>query len=46
MESYERGYPMPREPAMLLHDLYDEASADWLWYGKTGNLPSKFKENV
>jgi transcriptional regulator with XRE-family HTH domain len=37
--NYERGYPVPREVAFILEDVYG-VSVEWLWFGKTGNMPA------
>jgi len=44
--NYERGYPVPRETAMLLMETFEGVSTDWLWYGMTGNLSEAFKKKV
>jgi hypothetical protein len=43
--SYERGYPIPREAAWLLQERFG-ISADWLWWGKEGNMPAQLLKQI
>ncbi|HEX3412847.1 MAG TPA: helix-turn-helix transcriptional regulator [Stellaceae bacterium] len=43
--SYERGYPIPRETAWLLQERFG-ISADWLWWGKEGNMPAQLLKQI
>jgi transcriptional regulator with XRE-family HTH domain len=36
--TYERGYPIPRETAFLLIKQFDGISVEWLWFGMAGNM--------
>jgi transcriptional regulator with XRE-family HTH domain len=40
--SYERGYPIPRETAFLLLQKFDGISVEWLWFDMRGNLSEEF----
>jgi hypothetical protein len=44
--NYERGYPIPREIAFLLREKLPGMSAEWLWFGDTGNLSPQFIKKI
>jgi len=37
---YETGYPMRREVLVTLLRHVEGLSVDWLWFGRTGNMPA------
>lgn len=43
---YERGYPLPRETAMLLHERCPGITADWIWYGLEEHLPTGLRKRI
>jgi transcriptional regulator with XRE-family HTH domain len=43
--SYERGYPIPRETAWLLEKTFG-VSVEWLWWGKEGNMPKSLLKKI
>jgi transcriptional regulator with XRE-family HTH domain len=38
--NYENGYPLPREMIFLLCENINWLTSDWLYFGRTGGLPS------
>src|SRR4029077_867925 len=44
--NYERGYPVPREVAFLLHDKFPGMSIEWIWFGKYSGLSSDYRERI
>jgi transcriptional regulator with XRE-family HTH domain len=44
--SYERGYPIPRETAFLLLQKFEGVSVEWLWFGMEGNLSKDFLRRI
>jgi transcriptional regulator with XRE-family HTH domain len=43
---YERGYPIPRETAFILHDKVPGISTDWIWFGREGNLDAGLRDRL
>ena len=39
--NYENGYPLPREMIFLLCEKINWLTSDWLYFGRTGGLPSE-----
>jgi transcriptional regulator with XRE-family HTH domain len=44
--NYERGYPIPREVAFILHAEIPGVSIEWIWWGMTGNLSQSFIDRL
>jgi hypothetical protein len=44
--TYERGYPIPRETAFLLLQKFEGISVEWLWFGMTGNMSPGFLKKI
>ena len=42
----ERGYPMSRDLAWLLHKRLPGVSTDWFWFGKMDGLSAYYKEQI
>jgi hypothetical protein len=43
---YERGYPIPREVAFILREQIPGMSAEYLWFGDTGNLSGDLRDRL
>lgn len=44
--NYERGYPIPREVAFILHDKFPGMSIEWIWFGKTDSLSANYLQKI
>jgi transcriptional regulator with XRE-family HTH domain len=44
--NYERGYPVPREVAFILHDKFPGMSIEWIWFGKETSLSEDYKKKI
>ena len=44
--NYERGYPVPREVAFLLHKKFPGMSIEWIWFGTKDSLSPEFKARI
>lgn len=44
--NYERGYPVPREVAFLLHEKFPGMSIEWIWFGKYAGLSADYRERI
>lgn len=44
--NYERGYPVPREVAFILHDKFPGMSIEWIWFGTDKSLSDSYKEKI
>jgi transcriptional regulator with XRE-family HTH domain len=44
--NYERGYPVPREVAFMLHHKFPGISIEWIWFGSYQSLSSYYKERI
>jgi hypothetical protein len=44
--NYERGYPVPREVAFLLHKQFPGMSIEWIWFGTEQSLSPAYKELI
>ena len=44
--NYERGYPVPREIAFLLHKKFPGISIEWIWFGTTKSLSAQYLERI
>jgi len=42
----ERGYPMSRDLAWLLHKRLPGVSTDWFWFGKMDGLSAYYREQI
>jgi len=44
--NYERGYPVPREVAFLLHHKFPGLSIEWIWFGSMSSLSAHYREKI
>lgn len=44
--NYERGYPVPREVAFLLHQKFPGMSIEWIWFGSTQSLSAHYRDRI
>jgi len=44
--NYERGYPVPREVAFLLHAKFPGMSIEWIWFGSQASLSTHYREKI
>lgn len=44
--NYERGYPVPREVAFLLHKKFPGMSIEWIWFGAKRGLSDYYRERI
>lgn len=44
--NYERGYPVPREVAFLLHRKFPGMSIEWIWFGSTTSLSAEYRDRI
>ena len=44
--TYERGYPIPRETAWLLLEQFEGITVEWLWFGWTTHLSPQFQKRI
>jgi len=44
--NYERGYPIPREVAFILHDKFPGMSIEWIWFGSPTSLSATYQEKI
>jgi hypothetical protein len=44
--NYERGYPIPREVAFMLHDKFPGMSIEWIWFGSTASLAADYLHKI
>lgn len=44
--NYERGYPVPREIAFMLHKEFPGVSIEWIWFGNPNNLSDQYRKKV
>lgn len=44
--NYERGYPVPREIAFMLHNEFPGVSIEWIWFGNPNNLSPQYRQKI
>lgn len=44
--NYERGYPIPREVAFMLHSKFPGMSIEWIWFGSTASLSAAYRDKI
>lgn len=44
--NYERGYPVPREVAFMLHSKLPGMSIEWIWFGKKSGLSPEYLKRI
>jgi transcriptional regulator with XRE-family HTH domain len=44
--NYERGYPVPREVAFLLHKKFPGISIEWIWFGSKTSLSADYRRRI
>ena len=44
--NYERGYPVPREVAFMLHEQFPGMSIEWLWFGTKHSLSNNYRDKI
>jgi hypothetical protein len=44
--NYERGYPIPREIAFLIHQKFKGMSIEWLYFGTTQSLSKEYRVKI
>lgn len=44
--NYERGYPVPREVAFLIHQKFPGMSIEWIWFGKIDGLSPVYRDKI
>ena len=44
--NYERGYPVPREVAFMIHKTFQGMSIEWIWFGSKTSLSPYYRDKI